>query len=110
MVRPWLMRGNSKLGEGIWSWSLPAVLTCLGLARRCPRTKFYSYTRSWRQDSIREVLAEVARLRNFRVWLSADRDTGLPPTIPGTEVAWLLTLPGEQPPAWADLVFRTKAL
>jgi hypothetical protein len=79
----------------------------LGIARRCPRTTFYAYTRSWRVAELAPVLAELAALPNVRLWYSADRETGLPPwRPPGVEVAYLQTEPGEEIPEGVGVIFR----
>jgi Gene product 88 len=176
------MWGNSKLGPAIWSWSLPAVLTCpgrsddceavcyarrghftspvvgdrlarnlafsmtpefaptltaeikpfdlptvrihvsgdfydaayaaawLGIVKQCRRTRFYADTRSWRHQPVLPALGELGMLKHFKLWLSADSDTGLPPALPGSRVAWLVTAEGEEPPREANLVFRTRRL
>src|SRR5262249_20087030 len=41
------------------------------VARRCPKTTFYAYTRSWRVPEIVPALAELAALENVRLWYSA---------------------------------------
>jgi hypothetical protein len=181
-VRNLLTRGNGKLGEGVYGWSIPAVNTCPGrsslcqsacyavngryrthmlqdrlranldaaksdnfvprmaaevrrrgvhvlrvhvsgdlfsagyarkwaaIARRCPRTRFYTYTRSWRVPEIAPTLARLAALDNFRLWFSADAETGLPGDVPpGVRIAYMQTGPGDVP-AGGDLVFRTHRL
>jgi hypothetical protein len=177
-----LTRGNTKLGESIHAWSIPAVDTCPGrtrlcesvcyatngrfrthrvqellhenldaslqkgfegkvvkeinrrgvsvlrvhvagdfydpayaekwlrIARRSKRTKFYAYTRSWRLGEYREVLSEIASLRNFHLWFSVDKESGLPREVPeGVRLAFLQTEEGDDP-GDVDLVFRTAAL
>lgn len=80
-----------------------------GIARRCPRTTLYAYTRSWRVPAIAPALAELARLRNVRLWFSGDAETGPPPTLPPrARVAYLQTDRHEQPAG--DLVFRVRPL
>jgi Gene product 88 len=147
-LRNLLQQGNTKLGEGIYTFSLPAILTCPGaspscrkecyalrgrfiflrrsyqrylsaskedgftarmiseicrrwagcvrihvsgdyysaeyvrkwiaIARACPTTRFFAYTRSWRRADMAEALTELSRCRNVRLWYSCDRDTGIP--------------------------------
>jgi hypothetical protein len=36
------------------------------ITRRCPRTTFYAYTRSWRVPTIVPALEQLARLPNVR--------------------------------------------
>lgn len=81
------------------------------IMRSCPETTFWLYTRGWRNQKIRSVLRQMARLKNVRVWFSADAETGLPRNVPTrVRVAWLMTRPTEPPPGPVDLVFRTKPL
>jgi hypothetical protein len=77
----------------------------LGVFRRCPVTRFYFYTRSWRVAEVVPVLSEMAELENVRAWYSADSETGLPESIPeGVRVAWLQV--AEDEPVLGDLLFR----
>lgn len=176
-----LTHGNSKLGEGIYAWSLPAIETCPGrsdlcsrvcyaksgrfrtrtmrsrlsanlaitqaddfvprvtaeihrrgvhtlrihvsgdfydaeytrkwatIARQCPRTTLYAYTRSWRVPTIVPALAELSGLQNVRLWFSSDSETGPPLTVPSpVRVAYLQTDRHEQ--SISDLVFRVSPL
>ena len=179
-VRHLLSQGNNKLGEGIYTFSLPAVATCPGaspacrcecyalrgrfhflrrayrrylaasaeegfvarmvgeirrrwagcvrihvsgdfysaeyvrkwaaVARACPATRFFAYTRSWRRADIAEALAELSRCRNVRLWYSCDHDTGIPARVPRrVRLAWMQTSADDLPPR-ADLVFRVHRL
>lgn len=182
MARNWLLsRGNSKLGEGIHGWTIPAVQTCPGrtacceracfgrhgrfvtstmtrlnrwryeqskkasfvdrmcdeivkrgvlvlrvhvvgdfatprytakwieIAARCPDVKMFAYSRSWRVETIRPLLYAWGALPNTRLWLSADRDSGLPENVPeGAQVAWLQV--DESPPPGGDLTFQVRKL
>ncbi len=81
----------------------------VAIARRSPRTQFYAYTRSWRIEEIAPALAELARLRNVRLWYSHDPETGTPPEIPdGVRLAYLQAERSDTP--HSDLVFRTRPL
>lgn len=83
----------------------------LRIMRSCPETTFWLYSRGWRNPKIRTVLKHMARLKNVRVWFSADADTGLPKNPPArVRVAWLMAAEGQLPPRPVDLVFRTKGL
>jgi hypothetical protein len=75
----------------------------------CPRTIFYAYTRSWRVPEMAEGLRDLGRLRNFRLWLSADAETGMPPGG-GARVAWMAARDDETVPAGVSLVFRVRGL
>ena len=179
-VRNLLQQGNTKLGEGIYTFSLSAVTTCPGsspacrrecyalrgrfiflrrayrsylaasheeglaarmiagirrrwagcvrihvsgdfysaeyvrkwaaVARACPATRFFAYTRSWRRADIAEALAELSRCRNVRLWYSCDCDTGIPARVPRrVRLAWMQTSADDLPPR-ADLVFRVHRL
>lgn len=180
-MRNLLSRGNSKLGESIFGWTLEAIQTCPGrtatcshwcfashgrfatesmkdrnqwrlqqakkvsfvdkmcdeihrrgvlvlrvhiggdffspryvqkwieIAVRCPNVRMFGYSRSWRCDNIRPLLYAFGALPNVRLWLSADRDSGLPPEVPqGIRVAWLQV--DEAPPQGGDLVFQVRRL
>ena len=49
--------------------------------------------------AILDVHVAMARLPNLQLWFSADRDTGLPESVPdGFRVAWLMTNPEDAPP------------
>jgi len=78
---------------------------------KSPRVKFFTYTRAWRVPVIRTELEALATLPNLALWYSADNDTGMPSNVPPrVRIAWLMTAADDQPPAEADLVFRTLAL
>ncbi len=76
------------------------------IARACPHTRFFAYTRSYRVPSIAPALADLAELENFRLWYSADRETGYPADLPpNVSVAWMQVDADENVPP-VDLVFR----
>jgi hypothetical protein len=179
-LRNLLQLGNTKLGEGIHTFSLPAIATCPGasrscrrecyalrgrfiflrrayrrylaasqeagfaarmvgeirrrwagcvrihvsgdfysaeyvrkwaaVTRACPSTRFFAYTRSWRNPDIAEALAELSRCRNLRLRYSCDLDTGIPSRVPRrVKLAWMQTSADDTPPR-ADLVFRVHRL
>jgi hypothetical protein len=79
------------------------------IARRCPRTTFYAYTRSWRVPSIVPALAALADRPNVRLWFSCNAETGLPIDVPPTvRVAYLQTDRHDEPTG--DLIFRVRPL
>lgn len=76
----------------------------------CRKTRFYAYTRSWREPPVLPALREMASLPNCRLWFSCDRDTGLPPAPPpGVRLCWLQDR-DEEVPERVHLVFRTRGL
>lgn len=80
------------------------------IARRCPETTFYTYTRSWRVEEVRGALAEFALLPNVRLWYSCDAETGVGPRDERVRLAFMLDAaddPAAVPPG-IDLVFRVK--
>jgi hypothetical protein len=84
--------------------------TWLGIARRCRRTTFYAYTRSWRVPAVRPVLEQLARLPNVRLWYSTDAETGVPAFIPrGVRLAFLQHEDTDVPDG-AGVVFRIRRL
>jgi hypothetical protein len=179
-LRNLLQLGNTKLGEGIYTFSLPAIATCPGaspscrrecyalrgrfiflrrayrrylaasqepgfaarmireirrrwagcvrihvsgdfysaeyvrkwaaVAHACPTTRFFAYTRSWRNPDIATALAELSRCPNVRLWYSCDQDTGIPSRVPRrVKLAWMQTS-ADDTPTRADLVFRVRRL
>jgi hypothetical protein len=82
----------------------------LRITRACPRTQFTAFTRSWRIPTVRPVLDELAIRRNVRLWLSADRETGVPPDIAGALVAWTVADDRDPIPPQADRIYRTPGL
>jgi hypothetical protein len=79
------------------------------IAERNPAVRMFAYSRSWRVDRIRPLLYAFGALPNVRLWLSADKDSGLPADVPkGIRVAWLQD--DEQPPHGGDLVFQVRKL
>jgi hypothetical protein len=86
---------------GKWLWVM----------RRLPKVRFFFYTRSWREESIRAVLEWMAELGNCRVWYSCDRGTGAPAQVPPpVQLAWLMIHSEDVPPAGVALTFRVRAL
>jgi len=58
--------------------------------RQLPPREVFTYSRSWRVETIRPLLYAFGALPNVKLWLSADRDSGLPADVPtGIRVAWL---------------------
>jgi len=83
----------------------------LQVIEKSPRTRFYFYTRSWRDPPIRAVLEQMAALPNCRAWYSCDQETGLPGALqPAIKVAWLQVERDEQIPAEVTMVFRRQGL
>jgi hypothetical protein len=80
------------------------------VARRCPKTLFWTYTRSWRDPAIRRVLSRAAARKNVRLWFSADRETGDPGRVPARVRVAYLQDAADDVPARADLVFRPRRL
>ena len=79
------------------------------IARRCPRTTFYAYTRSWRVPDFSPALGDLAELPNVQLWFSGDAETGPPSDLPhGVRVAHLQADRDEEPAG--DLIFRVRPL
>jgi hypothetical protein len=82
----------------------------LAVMRKCPKPRYYWYSRSWAVPEVARVLEEMARLGQVRCWYSIDKDTGIPGRVPpGVRLAYLQTQDGEQPEP-ADLLFRVRRL
>jgi hypothetical protein len=79
------------------------------IATAAPEWTFWAYTRSWRAPGLLPELERLAALSNFWLWLSADRQTKLPPRVPDARgVAWMYVA-GENPElSKDDLVFPIK--
>ena len=79
----------------------------LRIIQRSPRVRFFYYSRSWRDPSIRLVLEQMAGLQNCSSWFSCDAETGLPADVPPRiRLAWLQVDANDIPPATVHLVFR----
>jgi len=76
------------------------------VARACPETAFFAYTRCWRRAEVLAELIVLAGLPNVNLWFSEDRDTGRPPAVPRVRRAYLLVGGAKEVAAPADLVFR----
>jgi len=81
------------------------------IATTVPTTKFYAYTRSWRDrdgnvsKSMLVALTKLAKLRNVQLWFSCDAVTGPPPETAGVLRAYLTD--NLEPASFpVDLVFR----
>jgi hypothetical protein len=77
IVRPLLQQGNGKLGEGIHTWSLPAIATCPGRSTVCESVCYatqsyyrfdgvierlaWAYQQSLRDDFATRMVAEIKR-------------------------------------------------
>jgi Gene product 88 len=79
----------------------------IAIARQCPETQFWCYTRSRRIPELLPALVELASLPNFHLWFSLDRDAPVPPHVPGVRGVWLQA-DQEEPsgPSEVQLVFR----
>ena len=77
------------------------------IAQASRGTIFCVYTRSWRVARLQPELKKLAKIRNLRVWLSCDRETGAPPRWRGTRRAYMQIDDADIPAFWVDLVFRT---
>ena len=83
------------------------------IIQRSPRVKFFTYTRAWRISEFRTELEWLAELPNLQLWYSADRETGLPDSVPAqVRIAWLMAGEDDLPPADGriDLIFRVRQL
>lgn len=78
--------------------------------KQTPDTLHYFYSRSWRDRTIRPVLARMAGLKNVRVWFSTDRQTGDPGRVPRRVKLAYLQDAADDLPVRADLVFRPHRL
>ena len=82
----------------------------LNISRRSPNTKFYCYTRSWKDPEIRRVLSSMSRRKDWSVWYSTDAEMGVINNKPkNVRVAYLM-MDDEDVPEFGgiDNVFRVK--
>ena len=86
----------------------PYVRKWIHIASRARRTLFFGYTRSWRKEPFIQPLTDLAKQPNVRLWLSSDRETGPPPEMLHTRVAYMQVGDDDIPQFPVDLVFRTK--
>jgi hypothetical protein len=104
-VRVLRLHSSGDLFDAAYTRKWVEILT------RSPDVVAYTYTRSWRVPAILPALVELAAVPNFRLWFSADADTGMPPEVPpGVRVAWLQEDEADALPAGVDLVFRVHRL
>ena len=84
----------------IYKWHL--------IAQRSPHTRFYAYTRSWREEELLPALIKLSRYRNFVLWWSIDRETGPAPLVEGVRQAYMATddVDANLCPDDSDLMFR----
>lgn len=173
-----LIPGNSKLGYGIWHFSIPAVITCVGksidcaklcyatkgffrygnvkislnsrnvarlqptfvsdivreirlknirdvrihvsgdfddrkyvikwqqIVKKCPRTSFTFYTRSWRSPELISSILQLSKMPNVVPWFSCDRGTGEPPYHEHIGRAYMAVHDDDYPSYKVDLTFR----
>jgi hypothetical protein len=74
------------------------------IAKACPETVFFAYTRSWRVARVLRALQDLRRLPNVQLWWSQDKETGQPPE---GLVAYMAIADDDIPPDLPDLFFRT---
>ena len=79
------------------------------IARACPDTRFFAYTRSWRVSEMSADLVKLSRLKNVRLWYSCDQETGMPEKVPKrVRVAYMSMSDEDSPGQGSDLVFRVR--
>lgn len=93
-------------------YDAPYVRKWIKIVKACPDTRFYAYTRSWRTPKLVPALKELAKLPNFYMWWSADKDShaenGRPPRVKSSHVAYMQCEGDEAVPSYVDLIFRLK--
>lgn len=81
------------------------ALKWLTVMKRCRKTRFWWYSRSWRVPSIKPLLDRMANLSNCTGWMSSDAETG----IPKGKVAYM-QVSADDLPENAGVVFRVRRL
>jgi len=89
-------------------YSVEYVEKWIEIAEACPKTRFFAYTRSWRDEECLPALIRLAALPNVELWWSMDRETGSAPLIRGIRRAYLAVndIDAKHAPDDCDLVFR----
>lgn len=95
-------------------YSVAYVRKWLAIVRACPDTQFFAYTRSWRvtercSPALVKAVYELSLEPNMRIWLSCDRETGMPPSWPRSPWAYLMLNDDDIPSYPVELVFRDDA-
>ncbi len=90
-------------------FSLEYIEAWISIATECDGVTFLAYTRAWRVSEWIPALTDLAAMPNMNLLLSFDRDTGVPPDIAGTTLAWLAATDNDSPPVEAHVVFRGTA-
>jgi Gene product 88 len=91
--------GDFASQQDILSWRL--------VARACPHTVFWAYTRSWRLPKLLARLESVkAEVPNLVILWSCDRGTGIPIWMNKQDVVWMATEDTDIPPRPVRIVFR----
>lgn len=78
----------------------------LEIITRSKHTRFFAYTRSWREEAIRPILWDMSRRSNMSLLLSCDHETGAPPRWHKVRIAYMATSDDDSPKFPVDLVFR----
>jgi len=76
------------------------------IARRCAKTEFFGYTRSWRCPGFLPGLLELDACQNFQLFGSCDRETGVPDNR--LRSVYMAASDQDVPPSEVGLVFRVK--
>ena len=87
-------------------FSVKYIKDWMKISSALPHITFYVYTRSWSVLHLLPHICELAKLPNWKVWLSYDRDMPLPPRVKGTRICYLAIDDEDQCPHKVDLIFR----
>lgn len=89
-------------------YDVPYVQKWLQIVKQRRQTRFFAYTRSWREDDQFPELVRLSQLPNFSMWWSMDRATGPAPLIRGVRRAYMAIddVDASLTPDDCDLVFR----
>lgn len=71
-----------------------------------PEVKFYLYTRTWREPTFTETLEQMSKLNNVSLWLSCDRETGVPGRLGKSRIAYMQVENDDIPDKYVHLIFR----
>lgn len=93
-------------------YNLPYIEKWQQIVKVAAATKFFGYTRSWRQEELLPDLIRLSQLPNMQLWWSIDRETGPAPLVQGIRRAYMAIddVDADLAPNDCDLVFRDQRM
>lgn len=91
-------------------YSAAYIAKWIDICSERPDVIFYTYTRSWRNPELWELIQALATLPNVNVNLSVDDETGKPEVDNAESFRWCYLTHDDNTPEWirsGDIVFRS---